>query len=169
MTRVAMTYCLALLLPLTTQIKDLMSGHHIIIASNLRLLTSYSTEIRCLLGISTSYSASGLHLLPSTVINHHFQRLPMCTTLSIPLLLVTLHGNHLAYSIMELNLNGMFCHGCKLNMMSGSRIHVLWFTTSCLIQISSLTLIIHHFKSTQVMESIAFKTLCLKIGPGIKQ
>ena len=164
-----MTYCLTFLLPLATQTKDLMTGHHMIITSNLRSLTSYSAEIRCLLGISTSYLASGLRLLLSTAMNHHFRRLRMCMRLSIPLLSVTSHGNLLAYSIMEPNLKGMFCHGCELNMMSDSGIHGLWFTTSCLILILSLILIMHYFKSAQVMDSIAFKTSCLRIGPGINQ
>ena len=163
-----MAYCLTFLLPLATRIKDLMIGHHMIITSNLRSLTSYSAKIRCLPEISTSYSASGLHLLPSTAMNHCLQRLCMCITLLIPLLSVTSHGNLLAYSITEPNLKGMFHHGCKLNMMSGSGIHVLWFTTSCLILISNLILITHRFKSAQVMDSITFKTSCLQIGPGIK-
>ena len=156
------------LLSITTQIKDLMTGFHMIIASNLRLLTFYSAKIRCPLGISTSYSASGLHLLPSMAINHHFQGLHICTTLSILLLSVMLHGNLLAYSITEPNLKVTFRHGCMLNTMSSSRIHACWFIISCLIRISSLISIMHHFKNTQVKDSITFKILCLQIGPGIK-
>ena len=162
-----MAYHLTSLLPLTAQIKDQMTGLHMIVASNLRLQTSYSAEIRCPLGISTTYSPSGLHLFPPTVVNHHFRTLQICMTLSIPLLSVMPHGVLLAYSTMEFNLKVMFRHGWKLNMMSGFRIHALWPTEFCLIPISSLLLITHHFKSAPVMDSIAFKTLCLGIGPGI--
>ena len=166
--RVGMAYDLIFFLLLITQIKDLTTGHHMIIASNLRWPTSYSAEIKCLQEISTSYSASGLRLLPATVMNHHFRRLRICTTLLIRLLLVTLHGNPLVYSITDPNLKVMFHHGCRLNMMSGSGIHVLWSTTSFLIPISSLTSITHHSKSARVMDAIAFKTSFLGIGPGIK-
>jgi hypothetical protein len=168
-----MAYHLTLLLPLTTQIKILMTGHHTIIAYNLRLPTSYSAEIKCLPEISTSYSASGLHLFTSTAVilpvNHRFRRLRICTTQLIQLLLVTSHGSHSAYSITEPDLKVMFRLGWKLNMTSGFGIHALWSTTSCLIPISRLVLITHHIKSEQVMDSIGFKTSCLGIGPGIKR
>lgn len=163
-----MSYHLTPLLPLTTQIMDQMIGRHMIIAFNLSLRTSYSAEIRCPLGISTSYPPSGLRLLPPMVVDHHFRTLHICTTLSIPLLSVTLLGILLAYSTMEHNLKVMFLHGCKQSMMSGSGIHAFWSTESFLIPISSLLLIMHHFKSAPVMDSIDFKTSCLGIGSGIK-
>lgn len=167
--RMAMTYPSIHHHLLATQIKDLMIGHPMIIASNLKSLTSSSVEIRCLLGISTFYSAFGLHLLPSMMMNHHFQRLHMCTTPSIPLLLATLLGNLLVYSIMEPDLQRVFRHGCRQSMMSGFEIPAFWSTTFSLILISSPISIMRRFKSTQLMESTAFKTSCLEIGLGNKQ
>ena len=166
--RVGMSYHLTLLLPLMTQIKDLTTGRHMIIASNSRWPTSYSVEIRCLLEILTSYSTSGQRLLPPTVMNHRFRRLRICTTLLIQPLSVTLHGILLVYSIMEPDLKVMFHHGWRPNMTSGSGIHALWSTTSFLILILSLALIMHHSKSAQLMDAIAFKTSFLQIGLGIK-
>ena len=168
MTRMGTAYRLTFLLPLMTSIKDLTTGRHMIIASNSSWPISYSAEIKCLLGTLTSYSAFGLPLLPSTAVNHHFRRLQICMTLLIPLLLVMLLGNLSAYSITEPSLKVMFRHGCKPNMMFGFGIHALWSTTSCLIPISSPVLIMHRFKSARAMESIAFMTSCLGIGPGSK-
>ena len=160
-------YHLTLLLHLM-MIEDLMIGHHMVIASSLRLPTFYSAKIRCPPQISTFYSASGGHLLLPMAVYHRFWRLHICTKPLIPLLLVALHGNLSAYSIMDPSQKIMFHLGCKLNTMFGSVIHALWSTTSCPITISSLILIMHHFKSAQLMDSIAFMTSCLRIGPGIK-
>ena len=146
---------------LTTQMKDLMTGHPMIITSNLKLLTSSSIEIRCLLGISTFYSAFGLHLLLSMMMNHHFHRLCVCTTPSIPLLSAMSPGNLLVYSIMEPDLQRVFRHGCRQSMMCGFAIPTFWSTTFSPILISSLISIMCHFKCTQLMESTAFKTSCL--------
>ena len=165
----ARTYHLTLPLLVATWIKNLTTGRHMTVASNLRLRISYFAEIRCPLGTSTLYLASGLRLLPSIMTNHHFRRLRMFTTLSIQLLLAMSPGNPLAYSIMESGLKRTFHRGCKLNMMSDSGIHAFWFATSCQIPISSLTSIMRHSKSAQVMEPIASKTSCLEIGLGIKQ
>src|SRR5438445_8962266 len=116
-----MPYHLACLLHLAIQIQDLMTGHHLIIASNLKSLTSFSVITRCLLGISTLCSAFGLRLLPSTMMNHRFQQLQLCTTLSMLFPLVMLPENLLVCSTMEYNLHmEMFHHGWKLSTTSGS-------------------------------------------------
>jgi len=60
MMRMGMMYHLTLLHLLTIPIRVPNIGHHTIITSNLNSLTSYSTGIRCLLGISISCSTSGL-------------------------------------------------------------------------------------------------------------
>ena len=153
---------------LTAQIKDLMTRHHMIVASSLKWLTSYSTEIKCLLGTSTSSSACGLCLLLPMAMNQCFQRLWLCTIWLIPLLLAMLPGNPSACSIMEPDPWKMFHLEWKRSTMSGFGISTLWCITSCLIPISSQILIMHHFKSTQLMESITFKTSCLEIGLGNK-
>jgi len=154
---------------LMTPIRDLMTGHYIIPTWNLKLLTFYSTKIRCPLGISTSCSACGLHHLLSMVMNCHFQRLLICTIQLILLLLAILHENPLACSTMEPDLLTMYHHGWRWSMTFGSGIPTFLFTTSYLILISNPILIMHHFKSTQLMGPITFKISCPEIGLGHRQ
>ena len=153
---------------LAAQIKDLMTGHHMIVTSSLKWPTSYSAEIKCLLGTSTSSSACWLCLLLPTAINHHFWRLQICTMWLIPLLLAMLPGNPSACSITEPDPWKMFHLEWKWSTMSGFGIPALWCITSCLIPISNQILIMCCFKSTQLMEFIASKTSCLEIWVGNK-
>ena len=145
--RTAMTSHPILHLLLAAQIKDLVTGHHMIVASSLKWLTSYFAKIKCLLGTSTSSSACGLCLLLPTAMNHCFKRLWICTMQLIPLLLAMLPGNPLACSIMEPNPWKMICLGWRRSMMSDFGIPALWCITSCLIPISSWILITCHFDS----------------------
>jgi hypothetical protein len=161
-------YHLTLLHLLTILIRVPKIGHPMIIASNVNLLTSYSAGTRCLLGISISYSTFGLHLFLSMMMKHPSQTLQICTTLLTLLLLVTSPGKCLVYSIMGPNLLAVFHHGCKLSMMPGSEIPVFWSKIFYQIPISSATLIMHHFKSTLLKESIIFETSCLQSGLGVR-
>jgi hypothetical protein len=167
--RIARTYHLTRRHRLVPLIKDLMTGHHIIPAWNLKSPTFYSAEIRCLPVISTSCSACGLRHLLSMVMNPHFQRLRICTIQSILLLSAILHGNPLAYSTMESDLSTMYHRGWRRSTMFGSGIPAFSFATSCPIPISKLILIMHHSKSAQLMGPIAFKISCPEIGLGRRQ
>ena len=100
-----MTYHLIFLL-LAIQIRDLITGHHMIIMFNSKLPTSCFIIIRCLPGILTLCSTSGPHLLPSTMMNPHSLTLQICITPLILLPLVTSPGNLLVYSIMACSRRG---------------------------------------------------------------
>lgn len=167
--RTAMTYRLICHLLHAIPIKVLMTGHLMTIVLNLKLLTSCITAIRCPLGTSILFSTSGLHLLPSTMILLHFQQLPTCTIQLTPLPSVMFPGNLSLCSIMELNLLATFHRGWKLNMTSGFGTRTPWSTTSSLTRISNPILITHPSKSMRLMVSIASKTLCPGIRPGVKQ
>ena len=167
--RVALIYHLTCHHLLTTQIKGLMTGHHMITASNLKLPTFPTAETRYLLGTSTTSSVSRLHLLPSMMTNHHSQRCCIFITLSTLLLLVMSPGNPSVYNIINLGWQKMFYHGCKQSMTSGFGILILWSIISYPTPISSPVLIMHHIKSAQLMVLITFNTSCLEIGLGSKQ
>ena len=166
--RVALIYHLTCHHRLATQIKGLITGHHMMTTSNLKLLTFYTTETRCLLGTSTTFSVSGLHLLPSMMMNHHFKRCCIFITLLTLLLSAMPPGNSSVYNIMDPGWQKMFHCGCKQSMMSGFRILILWSIISYPTLISSLVLIMCHIKSTQLMVFITFNTSCPEIGLGSK-
>ena len=98
-----------------------------------------------------------------------FQTLKNFMMSLIPLLLATLSGNHLAYSIMELSLHTRYHHGCKQNMTSGFETPKLLSIKCCQTPILNLILIMFPLKSTVLMESIVFETSCLQSGPGSRQ
>jgi len=135
------------------------------IASHLNWQISYIVVSRCRLPTLMWSLSCGLLRWHATRILHPSPTTRTCTTRLMLHLSVVFHGKVPRFRTMVNAMSSRLC-GWKVNIPSGSAIHV-YFSKLCLrIQISLDHSTILPINSTMTGESVAMSILCLVIGHG---